>query len=191
MMKLSLPEGMTEEDYGAIEDAVMETVRGRWFLAEFARRSHIAEMRQMLDAVARLEHVVTTNQVTAPADPSIRLLVSRLKEVSQRLGGTVEEMRTAGVEEEYCEDIETQARALAGLLRLNNAPEPVKRPPALLQPAPLKEAPPAPSPAAAPPASPAPLSTPLKAPARSFDERLAALGAIDSLPTIEKLRLFS
>lgn len=189
MMKPKLPEGMSEEDYEAIEAAVMETVRGRWFLAEFARRSHIAEMRQMLDAVARLEQVVTINQAAAPADPSIRLLVSRLKEVSQRLGVTVEEMRAAGVEEDYCEDIETQARAIAGLLRLNGSPEPLKRPPGL--------PPPRPAPAQAAPVSPSPLAAPRESPkppppaARSFDERIAALSTIDALPILEKMRLFA
>ena len=29
---------LSEDDYAAIEAAVMETARGRWFLAEFARR---------------------------------------------------------------------------------------------------------------------------------------------------------
>ncbi|QLP97603.1 MAG: hypothetical protein HZY79_09655 [Rhodoblastus sp.] len=32
------PAGLTPDDYDRIEEAVMETARGRWFLAEFARR---------------------------------------------------------------------------------------------------------------------------------------------------------
>ena len=33
------PPGLTEDDFESIEDAVMETARGRWFLREFARRA--------------------------------------------------------------------------------------------------------------------------------------------------------
>src|ERR1700748_1280264 len=102
MMKLKPPAGLSEDDYEDIEAAVMETARGRWFLGEFARRSHIGEMRQMLDAVARLEQVVTTNQTAAPLDPSIRLLVTRLKEVGEQLGVTAQEMRADGLDERYC-----------------------------------------------------------------------------------------
>ncbi|HEX2554944.1 MAG TPA: hypothetical protein VHL98_14690 [Microvirga sp.] len=42
-------------DYDAIERAVAETERGRWFLNEFSRRNRIAETRTLLDAIARLE----------------------------------------------------------------------------------------------------------------------------------------
>ena len=37
------PEGIAAQDYEAIEDAVMETARGRWFLKEYARRMRAAE----------------------------------------------------------------------------------------------------------------------------------------------------
>ena len=117
-MKIAPPEGIAEEDYEAIEAAVMETVRGRWFLAEFARRSRVDEMRQMLDAMTRLEQVVA-EQRTAPADPSIRLLVQRLKDVAQQLEGLVADMRAQGYDEALCARIESQARAVGGVLRLN------------------------------------------------------------------------
>jgi hypothetical protein len=46
------------EDFESIEAAVMETPRGRWFLAEFARRIRQNESRHLLEAMARLEYVV-------------------------------------------------------------------------------------------------------------------------------------
>lgn len=182
MMKPRPPEGMTEEDYEAIEAAVMETVRGRWFLAEFARRSHVDEMRQMLDAVARLEQVVTSNH--APADPSIRLLVQRLKEVGGKLGGLVADMRAEGVDEAFCAGIEAQARALGGLLRLNGASEGAK--PRLPQPEralPIE--------ATSRAALLAPLPPPPEPVAATFEQRLAALAAIEQMPSLEKIRLFA
>ncbi|MCZ8315165.1 hypothetical protein [Phreatobacter sp.] len=50
------PQGsLVEADYEAIEQAVMETARGRWFLAEYARRNRHADTGAVLDAIGRLE----------------------------------------------------------------------------------------------------------------------------------------
>lgn len=46
--------------YDAIEDAVRETERGRWFLTEYARRNRNADTEVLLDAIRRIENVVTT-----------------------------------------------------------------------------------------------------------------------------------
>ncbi len=51
MAMIPPPEGLSADDYDAIEAAVIETVRGRWFLAEYTRRSRVDEMRQMLDGL--------------------------------------------------------------------------------------------------------------------------------------------
>jgi len=44
-----------ETDFAAIEAAVMETSRGRWFLREFARRNRHANTDAVLAAIARLQ----------------------------------------------------------------------------------------------------------------------------------------
>lgn len=49
---------LNESDYIAIEGAVMETARGRWFLAEYAKRNRHADTETLLTAMARLEQVV-------------------------------------------------------------------------------------------------------------------------------------
>ncbi len=67
MAMIPPPEGLSAEDYDAIEEAVVETVRGRWFLAEYTRRSRVDEMRQMLDGLAKLEQTVREQHL--PADP--------------------------------------------------------------------------------------------------------------------------
>ncbi len=165
------PEGLNEADYETIEAAVMETVRGRWFLAEFARRSRVDEMRQMLDAFARLEQVVREQQPSA-ADPSIRLLVQRLKDVAQSLDRMAAEMRVGGLDERFSAGIEMQARAVSGLLRLNH--------PAALAPEPLP---------ALPEATPQPAQKPHDS-RLSREARRAALGRLDQLSIAEKLVLF-
>ena len=61
---------MTPEDYEAIEGAVMETVRGRWFLMEFARRNRAQELGQVRDALSRLEKAMARSEAHAgPAVP--------------------------------------------------------------------------------------------------------------------------
>jgi len=52
------PAPLSEADYGAIEAAVMETVRGRWFLAEYARRNRHADTLMLIAALDRIEAAV-------------------------------------------------------------------------------------------------------------------------------------
>jgi hypothetical protein len=61
----------SEEDYAAIQEAFMETARGRWFLREYAKRNRNADTRLVLDAVARIEEsVAAQKQAVAEADLS-------------------------------------------------------------------------------------------------------------------------
>jgi hypothetical protein len=58
-------------DYDAIEAAVMETTRGRWFLREYARRNRNADTEAVLAAVAGLEKKIA-DENTARAMDQIR-----------------------------------------------------------------------------------------------------------------------
>ncbi|MET0606775.1 MAG: hypothetical protein ABWZ80_09985 [Beijerinckiaceae bacterium] len=58
-------------DYEAILSAVMETARGRWFVAEFGRRNRHAETDRVLSALRRLERRVATSSVGVEAHPDI------------------------------------------------------------------------------------------------------------------------
>jgi hypothetical protein len=60
------PPNIPEEDYEAIEAAVMETARGRWFLMEFARRNRTADTKVLLEAIARLEHQMGSAKYLPP-----------------------------------------------------------------------------------------------------------------------------
>lgn len=55
MSNLPVPMPLSEADYDMIESAVMETTRGRWFLAEYARRNRYADTTMLLGAIERLE----------------------------------------------------------------------------------------------------------------------------------------
>jgi hypothetical protein len=51
-----------QEPYEAILEAVMETERGRWFLAEYARRNRNADSTLLLAAIDRLEAAILRRQ---------------------------------------------------------------------------------------------------------------------------------
>ena len=195
-MTIPPPRGMSEVDYEAIEAAVTETVRGRWFLAEFARRNRMAETRQLLDAMARLEATVSTGQPTLPsADPSIRLLLQRIKEIATSLGDTAHEMRGAGVEEHFVTQVETQARAVAGMMRTGTpAVSSASKPPVEARPAPRQvEAPVAERAETREPRLPRvdlPAALIARVDTGTRDPRLAAFAALDQLAIEEKLAIF-
>ncbi|MBY0532833.1 MAG: protein phosphatase CheZ [Xanthobacteraceae bacterium] len=82
---------ITETDYEAIEAAVKETARGRWFLDEFAQRNRNADTRLVLDAIARLQRsVLGAEPVSAPA-PQIPVIRDDLNEIER----TAEKTRAA------------------------------------------------------------------------------------------------
>jgi hypothetical protein len=64
------------EHYEALESAVMESPRGRWFLTEYARRNRAADTTMLLDALKRLESVAAA---TARPAPDIEGLTAAVK----------------------------------------------------------------------------------------------------------------
>ena len=119
MAQVPPPHGMSEVDYTVIEAAVTETVRGRWFLNEFARRNRTAELRQLLEAMGRIENVVA-----AGADGPCRRPIppfacscngSRKLPVSSIPLSC--DMREAGVDERFAAAVEKEGRAVSGMMR--------------------------------------------------------------------------
>lgn len=85
---------LSQTDYDAIEAAVMETARGRWFMAEYAKRNRQADTQQLLTAIGRIERVVglgipetsrDTNLVEAAA------LIGDLRIDLERISGKAQE----------------------------------------------------------------------------------------------------
>ena len=102
------PPGITQADYAAIEEAVMETARGRWFLLEYARRQRAAETQRLADAIDRLETIIAQG----PAAPRMEALVEPTNEtaaaVAERLSDIVWSMRERGVGDQFCAELEKQ-----------------------------------------------------------------------------------
>ena len=68
MANLPVPAPISEADYEAIEAAVMETARGRWFLAEYARRNRNADTTMLLKALDRIEAVIRGERSVEPVE---------------------------------------------------------------------------------------------------------------------------
>jgi chemotaxis protein CheZ len=68
MANLPVPAPLSEADYEAIEGAVMETARGRWFLAEYARRNRNADTTMLLKALDRIEGAMRGQRSVEPVD---------------------------------------------------------------------------------------------------------------------------
>ncbi len=116
------PAGITEADYDAIEAAVMETARGRWFLIEYERRRRAADNAQLLEAVTRLERAVTGQPaLESPARPAA-LPAPAASGVGERLQDIAWNMRERGFDEGVCAAIEEQARLVLGLANPTASP---------------------------------------------------------------------
>jgi hypothetical protein len=74
-------------DYEAIEAAVMETERGRWFLREYARRNRNADTEVLLKAVTHLEQVILGQGLAHDRDR----LRATLREMAREIALTREE----------------------------------------------------------------------------------------------------
>ncbi|GAC1338989.1 MAG: hypothetical protein NVSMB26_26670 [Beijerinckiaceae bacterium] len=166
------PAGLNAADYDAIEAAVMETARGRWFLSEFDRRRRAAETRHLIEAVERLEKAVGTDRALAFERHDKPLAIAsplrgsdtaaEAPAIAERLQDIAWHLRERGFDEAICVDIEEQARLVLALAERSEVFSDARGD-----------------------AAPAPIAA-----VPAHDPRLAALARIDRMPLEEKLALF-
>lgn len=106
-MTIKPPDGLTEDDFERIEAAVTETVRGRWFLAEFARRIRAQDTQRVIDAIQRLERASLPVQMEQ-AQVHARAIGERLMDIGWRL-------RECGFDDDMCRALEREASAVLAL----------------------------------------------------------------------------
>lgn len=133
------PAGISQADYDAIEDAVMETERGRWFLKEYARRVRAAETAGLLSALERIEGLISKSGASpAAAAPQAAPAVAgdtveRLSGAAEKLLDVVWYMRERGFDSSVCEAVGSEARGIGEVARKLAAqsgmrePEPFER----------------------------------------------------------------
>lgn len=114
---------ISENDYEAIEAAVKETARGRWFLDEFAQRNRHADTQLVLDAIQRLQRSVLgadPASVAAPP-PVIDAGLGEIERTAEQTRAALSEMdatrlRDGDLGSELDEIISLQAQAISEIL---------------------------------------------------------------------------
>ena len=74
----------SETEYEAICAAFMETMRGRWFLAEYARRNRNSDTKLVLAAIERIEAAMQAGNT----NPSLQRLRSELAQMQRAIAST-------------------------------------------------------------------------------------------------------
>lgn len=95
MTDMHPPAPLRDADYDVIEAAVMETEKGRWFLAEFARRHRAADTETVLAAIAGIERLVRGSGVGGDTD-RIRLDVGEMKDAIDRTKSEIARLNNDG-----------------------------------------------------------------------------------------------
>ena len=104
---------ISDADYEAIEYAVMETARGRWFLKEYAQRNRTADTQMLLAAIERLEGVVTSERQTQ----SMERLRFDLLEMAKAITRTKSEIASIRPTDSAHTDLVVASEALDGIVR--------------------------------------------------------------------------
>lgn len=157
-MTSTLPVTRTDDhDFEAIEAAVMETTRGRWFLGEYARRLRATETAKVLAAITRLERSLMADKtpVAGAASMTQSELTEAVALIERRLSEIAWSLRERGFDGRTCAEIENQARALKLLTGTASTP-PAPRVEAPAPAAPVLVAPVVTAPVATAPIVPAP-----------------------------------
>lgn len=103
---------LRQEDYEAIEAAVMETARGRWFLAEYAKRHRSADTGMLLDAIQKLEKNLKREQVT----PNIDRIKLDIADMASAIERTKEEIAQIAAQSEEGGHIEQASSELDAIV---------------------------------------------------------------------------
>jgi hypothetical protein len=112
----------SQKDFEAIEAAVLESPRGRWFLAEFTRRNRAADTLMLLDAIAKLERGVAVKSPHQVSDE----LAAELQSLSDAIGAMLAGDGDATEEDvlSAVEQLSEVKRRIDGLLADRSGSEP-------------------------------------------------------------------
>ena len=83
MSSSKAPSPIRTADYEAIEAALLQSTRGRWFLSEFARQNRSADTRMLLEAITKLEATVMQPRKGAQSSHIRRDLMEMAEAISK------------------------------------------------------------------------------------------------------------
>ncbi len=76
----------SETEYEAMCTAFAETERGRWFLAQYAKRNRNADTTMVIEAIKRIEQAVARQVPSRPSVPIAAALAQSISDLRQRAG---------------------------------------------------------------------------------------------------------
>jgi len=113
----------TGADYDAIFAAVMETVRGRWFLTEYAKRNRNADTALILAAIERVASSLGDKRPAAPDDrlrADLTVMAKAIAETRREIAAIKPDGDAKGTLSEATEEldsiVQTTARATSDIL---------------------------------------------------------------------------
>jgi len=83
MSNSKAPSPIRTADYEAIEEALLQSTRGRWFLSEYNQRNRSADTNMLLGAITKLETAVLTPQKSAENTHIRSNLIEMAEAISQ------------------------------------------------------------------------------------------------------------
>ena len=98
MSSSKAPSPIRTADYEAIEAALLQSTRGRWFLSEYTRQNRSADTRMLLDAITKLEATVMQPRDGAQSTHMRRDLIEMAEAIS-KTRSEIAAMRPADVDE--------------------------------------------------------------------------------------------
>jgi chemotaxis protein CheZ len=95
MPQVPAPAPFSDADYELIAAAVLETARGRWFLAEHARRNRHSDTKLVLDAIEKLERTFA-HRPEMPETDRVRVDLVEMMNAITRTKSEIAAMQPAG-----------------------------------------------------------------------------------------------
>lgn len=105
---------INEADYQAIEAAVMETERGRWFLKEYAERNRHANTDEVLRAVTELTEEFKSQQGSTPPIEGLKIGLADMAEAIEKTKREIAQMRSDRTERGRVEQASAELDAIVG-----------------------------------------------------------------------------
>jgi chemotaxis protein CheZ len=102
----------SQEDFDKLEEAVMATSRGRWFLKEYADRNRISNTKTVLDHLDQFQDRILQSQ----SDVRIEVLQSELREMANSISETRADIATFQSDEASADRIEAATGELDAIV---------------------------------------------------------------------------
>jgi chemotaxis regulatin CheY-phosphate phosphatase CheZ len=103
----------SDADYELIAAAVLETARGRWFLTEYARRNRNSDTRTVLDAIEKLERMLS-ERADGPEPERVRVDLVEMMDAITRTKNEIASIRPAPDAGNHFDQASSELDAIVG-----------------------------------------------------------------------------